>query len=193
MKAQWKWLFLPPALALVVLLGPLGPAARTAPVEAQSVPPPTSANSIGDRTIDTPSLWRVGSTLLGILLLGGVGLTILAKAKRRGPENPALVAQLRQSLRLGPKGRLHVVQFDGRMLLIGETDGQVALLDQGADPQSAADEDEILERDGEDGAVLRDMVIPRPAPKTASPTVQARKNLADFQALLKRVRTEKVS
>jgi hypothetical protein len=118
-------------------------------------------------------------------------------------------------VRLSARQHLHAIQWDDRLLLIGECDGKLAVLREMQDPQVAADEAAVASRlaaddDDDEGAVPRDMIIPRAPAKptrTAAPTppataaraksaravldsAAANKALADFKALLSRSRQE---
>jgi flagellar biogenesis protein FliO len=218
MKSMPKWLFLPPAVAALLLLGtvsmqsganadPVGAKpAGGAPAAASSQPAPSagaanrsSVDAAGNTTGSTgsrlsglagadtranptlprtPDLTQMASALLGVLLLGAGGV-LLVRRLRSGPRAPrggSLLA-LRQTLRVSARQAIHAIEFDDRILLIGETDKSLALLDTGRLPERAADEVEIASRrapasaantgdhaDGDDdGATPRNLLIPRPA------------------------------
>ena len=209
MQANLKWLLLPPALALVMFLGPFGanprerePAATT-PAEPAAGPAAAgpSAERPAPRASFAPSLWPVGSTLLGVVLLGFATL-VLARRLGRSDRGAERLITLRQSLNLGPRQRVHVVQFEDRVLLLGESNGHLVVLDNAADVQAAADDRRVAgrgaERDLEEGAVPRDMVLPsrppvaarkaaRAAPARVAPPAAPQVQLAaDFKKLLRR-------
>jgi flagellar biogenesis protein FliO len=195
-------------VALLLVLGPLSMRAGAARAEERTEPPvqpapvaaPTAAERPAPPLPRTPDLWQVGSTLLGVLLLGGTGLIVLRRLRRGPAAGGGGAIALRQSLRLSPRLALHAVEFDGRLLLVGEGErglqllhaaepGALAELEPAAAPPPAA-------ADG-DGAVPRDLVLPRPpaaAPASRRPaeggrTAAARDTaraalLGDFRSLL---------
>lgn len=216
MKANRKWLLIPPALALLLVLGPLsmqpgnqnqgnasegGAAAAAAPL----------ATTTADGAAPRPSLpkqpdpWQLLTTLVGVLLCGVGGLWALRRWQRGGgAQRGGTVVTLRQSLRLSPRQTVHAVEFDDQLLLIGEGAGGLVLLQHGRLPERAADDavlaaraDALPAADGndDDGAVPRDLVIPRPdaapfrrptppSPVRAMPRPKA--GLGDFRALLQK-------
>lgn len=204
MSQNRKWLLLPPAAALLLVLGPLSmqPTAKAdAPSDPQPVveapgtvepkaltgllpqaQPEPVAKSAVDQTAKRPSLpttpdpWQVVSTLVGLLLLGGTGLFLLRRI-RQGPRGTSTgVVVLRQSVRLSPKHSLHAIEFEGRLLLVGESERGVLLVQSGEAVHASADEATIAARsnteaqtaapaasvDDSDGAVPKNLVIPRP-------------------------------
>ena len=188
MQAKFKWLFLPPALALVLFLGPLQ--------SESSTRPPTDRNATKmPATPELPGGWRITSTLIGVLLLGAVGIVVYQRLSKIRPTGDAEFMRLRQTLRLSQRHNVYAVEFDGEVLLLGETDGNIGVIRSGgAAPEVARDEAEVLDRgyldDGDDGAVPRDMVIPRPsAAVRARPGTQAAATLANFKNLLTRTRS----
>ena len=127
-----------------------------------------------------PSAWQVSSTLVGVLLLGFIGIVLVKRMRQARPIGDGEYVVLRQSVRLTPKQAVHVVEFDGEVLLIGESDGNLNVLQAGAAtnrrpdatrPRSskAAHVDDL-----DDGAVPRDMVIPRPPRRSRSRTSRSR-------------------
>ena len=233
MSQNRKWLLLPPAAALLLVLGPLSmqptaqadpamptaPAAEpTAPVLAQTPESlPAAVDPVAAETPDpkrpslpkTPDLWQVASTLIGLLLLAGTGLFLLRRV-RQGPRgNSTGIVTLRQSVRLSPKNALHAIEFEGRVLLVGEGERGVQLVQSGHVHDAAADEATIAARstaqltaselttaiDDSDGAVPKNLVIPRPeeAPQHIPQQPQAPSQesaspiLHDFRSLLAKV------
>lgn len=195
MNSKWKWLLLPPAAAVVLLLGPLrgAPEAKPDPEPAR----PASPAQTGGKTAapGLPDVFTVGSALIGVLLLGGVGLALFAKL-RGGSTTGDRVVALRQSLRLSPRHRLHVVELDARLLLLGECDGNLTVLGRSEAPEAAQDERTVAarandERMLEEGATPPDLVL-RPHPgnrrRESSPPRTANSALTDFRALLRRAR-----
>lgn len=185
MKSTPKWLLIPPAVAILLVLGPLamGGSGTTAGAADGATPGATPAASTrGERTSPalpkTPDLWQMGSTLVGVLLLGVGGLFALKRLRNGpGPTGTTTIATLRQSVRLSQRQALHAVEFEDRILLIGESERGLTLLDHCRLPNAEADEREVLARhadvlvgDDDDGAVPKDLVIPRPPAKpTAKP------------------------
>ena len=226
MKQFPKWLLVPPAVALLLVLGPLSmqggatadPAAeRAAALRAATAPlrddgagtetPAADANTTrsNPRTPAaprTPDLWQMASALAGVLLLGVVGVAVLRKLRGgASPSGGGSLLTLRQTLRLSPQRALHAIEFDDRVLLVGENERGLTLIDRGRLPNSVADEAEVLARtavqgrvdatvgdDDDDGAVPKDLVIPRPpaAARAAADAARERRTarLADFRNLL---------
>ncbi len=232
MKSMPKWLLLPPAVAALLLLGSLSmQSGSSAAQQKQPTPPTTPAEAVQDpvepapvgkpigrreapQPPRTPDLWEMSSALIGVLLLGVGGVLVLRRL-RAGPGAPrgANLLSLRQTLRLSTRQSIHAIEFDDRILLVGETDKSLSLLDSGKLPERAADEAEVAARAavamatalaaaGEDeGAVPKNLVIPRPAsplPRRlpTPPTTPANRapaktadavDLADFRNLLQKV------
>ena len=222
MKSTPKWLMIPPAAALLLLLGPLamGGADRTARPEAPAQVAPTEQPRALVRPADptqpagkapqkaalpgtlvprTPDLWQMSSALVGVLLLGGVALLGLKKLRgSASPQRPQNLATLRQTMRLGAKSTLHAIEFDDRILLVGDSEKGLTLIESSGLPDAAADEATVLARSaqpqpsgGEDGATPKNLMIPRPeAPQaSASKADIAIAKLNDFRALLDKAST----
>lgn len=221
LKSLPKWLLLPPAVALLMILGPLSmqggasngassstPTPSTAgPAAPESGPALASADKVVGRAAPavprTPDLWQMGSALIAVLLLGTAGVMLLRKL--RGGAVPvrgsAPLITLRQTLRLSARQAVHAIEFDDRILLIGEHERGLALLESGR-TIDRSDESEVARRGDtaldaieEDGAVPKNLVIPRP-PRPAAPARPARAatatpnrnpGLNDFRALLQKV------
>lgn len=222
MKSTPKWLMIPPAAALLLLLGPLamGGADRTArPAEPAQVAPteqprafvrpadptqpadeaPQRAALPGTLVPRTPDLWQMSSALVGVLLLGGVALLGLKKLRgSASPQRPQNLATLRQTMRLGAKSTLHAIEFDDRILLVGDSEKGLTLIESSGLPDAAADEATVLARsaqpqpsDREDGATPKNLMIPRPeAPQASTSKADiAIAKLNDFRALLDKAST----
>ncbi len=181
-----KWLLLPPAVALLIVLGPLSMRSEAKPLQNDiaTVPTPgpesTTANaeSIQDKPKSkaalpvprTPDLWQVASTLIGVLVLGGATVALLRRMRTAPATGNTGAVTLRQTLRLAPNKTLHAVEFDGRLLLLGASEKGIALLHAGgATADATADEATIAMRsqalaaiEEDDGATPKDLVIPRP-------------------------------
>ncbi len=164
LQAKLLWFLVPPAVAMVMFLGPLGNGDPAGAAE------PAATEIVSGLTVPaTPGLWQVGSSLLGVLLIGAVGVMIIARLKgvsplaRPGDGNELLT--LRQSLRISSRHHVHAIEFDGRVLLVGECENNLAMLTSTDDPNVTADERAISARVDEcdSGADLRD--TPRPAPR----------------------------
>jgi flagellar biogenesis protein FliO len=196
--AKYRWLVLPPAIALVLVLGPLstgsgvasdtpGPA-TTAPAAAENA---VSSTRPGAGLPDMPGLRQVGSALCGVLLLGAAVVWIAARLRGRMAGPDGSLVTVRQSVRLAPRQTLHVVQFQDDILLLGASEAGLAVLQSTSAPDAARDQSTALAQadDADDGVVLRDMVIPRQQPVAAAPPAKpAAQNLAGFRTLLKETR-----
>lgn len=222
MKSIPKWFLIPPAVAVLLILGTLtmqgadpgtGSAAgnRTGNERPAASQPATAANETTRpaRTPPTPprtpDLWQMSSGLIGVLLLGATGLLLL-KRMRRGatPVRGLPVMTLRQSLRLGNQRVLHAIEFDERIVLVGESDKGLVLIEHGRLPERLADEAEVLARSAtgqrvdttveDEGAVPKNLVIPRPEhpaarrlPKAPTePQSRPTPGLGDFRNLLQK-------
>lgn len=214
MPANRKWLILPPAVALLIVLGPLSMrsadagTAKTAPaaVEAPVAAPKEAEKPSDQRTAalpmpKTPDLWQIASTLMGVLLLGGASLMLLKRLRGAPASAGTGSVALRQTLRLSARSALHAIEFDGRLLLVGSSDrGLVMLHAANAQADAADDERTIAARaqvveEEDEGAVPKNLVIPRPAvaparrapaaPASGIPsTTGARTLMDDFRTLL---------
>lgn len=188
MKSTPKWLLIPPAVALLLILGPMSMSGgdkttsnQPALVQPSSTQPTTSKPNAGQPVTPnngadkvnlgslvprTPDMWKISSAFIGVLLLG-VGGLIVVKRIRGGvvPSGSTSLATLRQTVRLTAKQALHAIEFDNRILLIGETEKGLSLIDRGSLPDAATDESNVLARqqeESDDGAVPRNLQIPRP-------------------------------
>ncbi|MFN9274602.1 MAG: hypothetical protein ACK6D2_02595 [Planctomycetota bacterium] len=239
MKPLPKWFLLPPAAAALVVLAsltqgsdaPARPATRTAANAAADAPATAPGNAPADApaSADTatpaaatarrdapsgpkaPDFGQMLTALVAVLGLGVAGVYVLRQL--RGPARPTgdgKLMTLRQSLRLSPRHTLHAIEFDDRIVLVGETERGLALVDGGKLPDRAADEAAVLARaaaaaaaaadddDDDDGAVPKDLIIPRPdrpLPARAARAPSSRRAatsatapaLADFRNLLQKV------
>jgi flagellar biogenesis protein FliO len=222
MKSTPKWLWLPPAIAALLILGTFsmqgGASSTTTPRQPAADEPAATETEAGAPTTTaarkapmprTPDLWQMSSALLGVLLLGVVGIVVV-KRLRQGPGAPrgANVLSLRQTLRLSSRHAVHAIEFDERIVLVGETERGLALIDGGKLPDRAADEAAVQARaaaiaaaddDDDGGAVPKDLIIPRPerplptrplrAPATKPAAANAAASapaLADFRNLLQK-------
>ncbi len=128
MRPKYAWLLLPPALALIVFVGPLqnlsGKAAPprrptpSAPADTGTDTTTSTDNSntkteVGSNLPQIPDLWQVGSTLIGILLLAGVLVMLVRKLKGRSA--PAAGIPSRRDARDDPGVSLKAAAaFSGR-------------------------------------------------------------------------------
>lgn len=221
MKSMPKWLLIPPAVALLVVLGPLSmqsgattrattPAASVQPPAAEAEPtvPTTRPNRLTITPPRSPDLMQMGSALVGVLLLGAVAIMVMRKLRGGAtPTRGSQLASLRQTLRLSARQAVHAIEFDDRILLIGEHERGLVLLDSGKLPERLADEAEVLARHPaaaaaaaaeaaeDEGATPRNLLIPRPAvpPPARIPTPpampaakRAMPGLNDFRNLLQK-------
>lgn len=227
MKSTPKWLLIPPAVAVLLILGPMtmgggdkSTSTQPASVQPSSAQPSTSQPStalpnasrsttpqngaakagIGSLVPRTPNMWKMASAFVGVLLLG-VGALIVLKRMRGGatPSGNTALATLRQTVRLTTKQSLHAIEFDNRIILVGETEKGLSLIDRGSLPDATSDEATVLARQQEeddDGAVPRNLLIPRPdnpprrtpiAPAAAPSKADAAiAKLNDFRTLLEK-------
>jgi flagellar biogenesis protein FliO len=219
MKSTPKWFLIPPAIAALLILGTLSMDGSGQPANAQERsqnPQPERTERAATSTVQpvegdarkrpsalpkTPDTWQLISALTGVLLLG-IGGVLVLKRLRHGPTaKPAqALVGLRQTLRLSAKQALHVVEFDDRLLLVGDSDKGLVLVESGKLPERAADEAAILARalaaattaneEEDEGAVPKDLVLPRPPQpplrKPATPAKTAPAGLGDFRSLLQK-------
>lgn len=195
MTQNRKWLLLPPAVALLIVLGPLSMRNETAAAERSTQDPAPSASTktavkddrVGPALPRTPDLWQVGSTLIGVLVLGGVGVAVMRRLRQGPTATGSGAVSLRQSLRLSPRQVVHAIEFEGRLLLVGEGERGLQLLHANTPPTPAEDEAAIAARHREpddDGAVPKDLVLPRPPRRTAAPAANANNAVATLAAAL---------
>lgn len=218
MKSTPKWLLIPPVVALLLVLGPLamsGGTTNNQPITPESSPAASQPEAEADKGTrpgslvpKTPDMWKMSSALVGVLLLGAVALLGLKKLRGGAtPRGSQTLATLRQTMRLSPKQALHAIEFDNRILLIGEGDKGLTLIQSGNLPDAATDEATVLARstdvlvdDEDDGATPKNLLIPRPdkprvkkqAKQPQTPAPQPSKadvaiaKLNDFRALLEK-------
>ena len=223
MKSIPKWLVIPPAAAAVLVLGPLSMRSQVTPNEVNAqerratTPADDGADQGADQGADTnpdglgslvprmPDMWRIAAAGCAVLLLGAG--TLLMLRRLRGPTpmtGGSKPATLRQTLRLSQRQALHAVEFDDRILLVGENDRGLTLIDRGRLPESAIDEAEVTRRTvsqpatdeagADEGAVPKDLLIPRPGrtrrrpqqDKASAVLSGAEQKLSDFRALLQK-------
>lgn len=230
MKSTPKWLMIPPAAALLLLLGPIAmggssapatsgepsqrpgaeqprayadpagasPGAERAPRGGQQEAAPRAALP-GSLVPRTPDLWQMSSALVGVLLLGGVALLGLKKLRgSASPQRPQTLATLRQTMRLGAKSTLHAIEFDDRILLVGDGEKGLTLIESSRLQDADEDEATVLARSvaaqpapTDEGATPKNLLIPRPD-ASATPTSKADIAIAklnDFRALLDQAST----
>jgi len=190
MQAKYKWLLLPPSIALILFLGPLrnGIGSGSTP-SSTAAAKPVSAMTPGSGIPEIPGMDQIISTLVGVLILGVVGIVVLAKLlKPRTNGGKAGLVEHKQTLRVTAKHQVHVLQFDGQMLLLGTCDSNMNILCAGEANDGDADELELTarEREEDEGAVPKDLIIPRPARKRALPAKTL--NLRQFNKLLEKAR-----
>jgi hypothetical protein len=196
MRDRLRWLAVPPALALLLMFGPWRaappsetPAERTAPA---AVPPRPALGTASP----LPDVTQVVCTVGGVCLLGVAVVFALARARRRPHAGSGVIA-LRQSVRLSGRHALHAVQFDDRLLLVGECEGSLRVLHTGEDPELAPARP-LAASEPEEGAVLKDMVLPYPERAPASGRDASRpagraapaRGLATFKTLLGKAHAE---
>jgi flagellar biogenesis protein FliO len=120
MKAIPKWLLIPPLVAALFVLGPLSMQSAAAPAW------------------NWPDLWQMTAALLGLVLLGLVALGaggLVPRLRQRGRPAPgAKLVTLRQTLRLSARRSVHAIEFDDRILLVGEGERGLVLLETGRVP-----------------------------------------------------------
>lgn len=81
--------------------------------------------------------------LLALAAIAGLGWAAVAFAKRRGmagfPTGGGPGLRVVQSTRLGPRAALHVVEFGGQRVLVGQSEGALSVLatESGAAPSVA--------------------------------------------------------
>lgn len=230
LQAMPKWLLIPPVAALLLVLGPLSMTSGAAERQKVSTvqkpeigqdPAATSANNTRDPKGRVslpptgPDFAQVLSTLALVLMVGIGGVLALRRLRNGTPaaRGGSAVVSVRQTLRLSARQAVHALEFDDRILLVGTSEKGVVLLDQGKLPERIADELEVLGRSQaqpealvaaeveDDGAVPKNLVIPRPerpavrlpkapqsplAPAAAAATGSTAPGLGDFRTLLQK-------
>lgn len=154
-------------------------------VQAQDTTAPvTTAKSDADPYTSTSWIFFLGT---GLIALGGWGITQWRK-RQVGVDGDAI--EHINSLAIGPKHRVSVIEVDGKRLLIGLSDGHITLLSDlgAANPQTEESGDwrEVLEATR--SRVFSDAPAPEPRPPVTersgtferfegrTPGVQPRKN-----------------
>jgi len=185
MQAKYKWLLVPPAIALILFLGPLrGSSENLNP--ATNSPPKTegTAGEPGSGIPAMPGMDQLVSTLLGVLILGAIGIVVFARMRKPKSSGSSTLVEHRQSLRITPKHHVHVLEFEDQLFLVGSSDAGLSILKVSDSPDANADEMELAHREEEEdeGAVPKDLIIPRPPAKK----LRTRQSLdiAQFKKLL---------
>jgi hypothetical protein len=188
-----NWLLLPPAAALLLLLGPLAMQPPAVPVDTA----PAGGQDAASATLGS-HLWPAAGAVLGVLVLGAGVLVALRRPRGGGAPAPGAAAPivLRQTLRLSARQAVHAIEFGGRVLLVGEHERGLVLLGAGGATEPSLDEGRARTgplraagaEDDDQGAVPKDLVIPRPPVAAAriAAGVRRRNGLADFRALLQK-------
>lgn len=183
--SKWKWFALIPVLAAALVFGPGifgsgNPSGGEA--EGRSWEPATGAVPSG-----APSMLEVAACLGLVLVLAVGGMILLRRLQYGTPHAGGTTIQMRETRRLGPKRALHMLRVSDRLLLVAESEQGIHLV---ADLTPADPDEDVAEPiaddpddDDEDGAVPRDLVIPRPRQR-ARPKRAA---LANFRDLLDRL------
>jgi flagellar biogenesis protein FliO len=210
MKTMLKRYALIPGVAALLILGPLSMQGGSGAAGGKPVSPTPASSPDQDSqrpkraalVPKSPDLLQMFSALAGVLLLGAGGLYALRRLRGgSSSSNGTALVTLRQTLRLSAGHAVYVVEFDDRILLLGKHERGLALLASGSSPERT-DEAEVSARapvpavePGDDGAVPRDLVIPRPeasAPRVllrppGTPKAPSGRALGDFRALLQKV------
>ena len=207
MHIDKKWYAVPPALALVLLLGPFRSTNDDQPTKAADTVV-ADKPSVGASIPDMPGTLQVVSTLGGVLLLGVAGLMVVAHTKggnalpllqrlglqpsaNRGATPSTAILEHRQSLRVSPKARLHVVRFDDTTLLLGEGEHGVSLLHTQSPNSAADDEAEALAGSSRGAEPIDVAQRTRAQARNGSQATRQRNDeqrLADFRTLLSEAR-----
>ena len=170
MQAKYKWLLVPPALALILFLGPLR-GSSGAPNPASNPPPAAEevTQQPGSGIPPMPGMDQLISTLLGVLILGSIGIVVFARMRKPKITGTSTLVEHRQSLRITPKHHVHVLEFDSQLFLVGTSEAGVNVLKISESLEDGADEMEIAHRENEEdeGAVPKDLIIPRPPARKA--------------------------
>ncbi len=190
MQAKYKWLLLPPAIALILFLGPLrgttSPASPTPTPTANTAtqPPATDTGQVGTGIPTMPGMDQLISTLLGVLILGSVGLVVFARMRKPKTTGTSTLVEHRQSMRITPKHHVHVLEFDNQLFLLGTCESNLSVLKVSDSSENEADEMEIARREEEEdeGAVPKDLIIPRPPARKGKPKPAL--DIAQFKKLL---------
>lgn len=181
MSSRMKWLLAGPLLAALITIGPsLAPKGGGAAAEVAPAITPL----------------KLLITLAGVLALAAAALVIwrrMAIAKGVAGSGSHRTLRVRETLRLSARNRLHLVSAGDRLLLVGEGEKGISLLQ--VDGEEARDEDELPAiaprvrtpkvAPEDEGAVPRDMIL-TPVPRLKKGVPEG----ADFRKLLEQVRAE---
>ena len=185
------WLLIPILVAVVATIGLFGFTTSAAESALQGATP------------DTPASANATSWIIALLALT-VGVLLIAKMRRIDSEtvrsSGGEIMRLRQSLRVSSTHRIHAIEFDSKILLIGESEHQLVVL-QASDIPTIVGEVRETQRHSEfaiQGVDLKDTRRPRreasgTAPIPAAETTPERRaiaaaNLANFKSLLQQAR-----
>lgn len=157
-----------------------------------------AASSLASSGSTSTGHWQVTGWLVGLLSIAtAVRIAVLGQRdrRRRLTTTGTGAVGLRQTLDLGEQHRVHVIELDGRVLLIGESGGGLALLGEGPWAAGGAPEEDADPTEGVDlrdtPKELRPGEVRRPMRSLAElrgRSVAPAPPLADFKTLLLRER-----
>ncbi|MEO0480573.1 MAG: flagellar biosynthetic protein FliO [Planctomycetota bacterium] len=150
MNFDRRLLWLSPLFALALVFGPDAnePKVRTAEgyttesradgasaTQAEPTPdaPEPRTQRSRRRAAQSPAVPGTSEVLIAlgaVLAVGGAALYLLRKAKALPQGSESSAVRLRQSLRVGARHSVHALEFDGRILLVGETEKGLTVLDR---------------------------------------------------------------
>ncbi len=201
------FLLIPLAAGLLVLSSLIQPKASEANTGSETVSRGIAPKRTGTSSAEfLPLGIKLSLGLVGLLILAGGTIYMIRKAQGGLETVKDREIQVKESRRLSGKRLLHVVRAADRLLLLAESEHGLHLLsdltpseevlaaqDLAKELQAARTLAANTQEDDDEGAILRDMVIPRPENKGKRPQGNPAKakpsphTVAEFKKILQQL------
>lgn len=170
------FLLIPLAAGLLVLSSMIQPKASEGTPRSETVSPRITPKRASTSDAEfLPMGLKLSLGLMGLLILAGGTIYLIRKAQGGLETTKDREIKLKESKRLSGKRVLHLVRAADRMLLLAESEHGLHLIsdltpseevlaaeDLANELQASRTLTQAPDDDEDDGAILRDMVIPRP-------------------------------
>lgn len=191
---KWIWIAVLPVLAAVLVFMPALLAGDTPTESPRTKTESTLAarsDAAGTKRLSKsstsssglPSAWQLGTSLIFVLVLALAAVLVVRRLQEGGsPTRSDAKIEVRESRRLGKGRAIHFVRVDEHLLLLGESETGVTLL-QDLTPRVGQELSQVhgmgLDVSDGDGATPRDLL-----PPSARRATTRSDKLGDFRALL---------
>ena len=199
------FLLIPLAAGLLVLSSMIQPKVSEGSKSTETESTRIAPKRAGTNEVEfLPMGLKLSLGLMGLLILAGGTIYLIRKAQGGLETVKDREIKLKESRRLSGKRVLHLVRAADRMLLLAESEHGLHLIsdltpseevlaaeDLATELQAARSLAVDLHEDEDDGAILRDMVIPRPEiPGKQTQTAKAKPSphtVAEFKKILQQL------